>query len=133
MAVTAAAGVAQNDERRLPESPREVPGVQQQQQQQHQSQQEQQPAPATAEQGQLHAQLDDAAEHYAHTLFVQRLRTGEDRARFGELFARAWGRPMALPGRVQVCVLKVCVNVCADASVCMECVSSGAGVCTISA
>jgi hypothetical protein len=50
----------------------------------------------------VHARLDEAAEHYAHTLFVQRLRTPEDRVRFGELFARAWGRPLAVPGRVQV-------------------------------
>lgn len=50
-----------------------------------------------------HARLyDEAAEHFAHMLFVQRLRAPEDRARFGELFARAWGRPMAPRGRVQV-------------------------------
>lgn len=45
------------------------------------------------EQAQLEADLDAAAEHYAHMLFAQRVRTGPDRTRFAELFSSAWGRP----------------------------------------
>eukprot|EP00983_Pelagomonas_calceolata_P089558 1157325-Pelagomonas_calceolata.AAC.2 len=70
---------------------------------QQQQQQQQGVSEAGSASGvQMHARLDEAAEHYAHMLFVQRLRTPEDRAKFGELFGLAWGRPMAAPGRVQV-------------------------------
>jgi midasin len=40
------------------------------------------------------ASLDAAAEHYAGTLFTQRLRTAADRRRLLALFEGVWGRPL---------------------------------------
>lgn len=91
----------------------ETDAQQQQQQQGQTGMQEREPhSLACSEQGSVHTRLDEAAEHFAHTLFVQRLRTAEDRVKFGVLFARAWGRPLAVPGRVQVGVVCVCVVMC---------------------